>query len=108
MDTGNCRNRVLNPLAEKLAIPKLTFQILRHTMATRAQELGSVRDIQAHLRRANADLAANEYTQELRKSVKRMVGSVYAMLPVQPEPRKSPVPLLPNATKSLGVGAISC
>jgi hypothetical protein len=36
MDTGNYRNRVLNPLAEKLAIPKLNFQILRRTMAARA------------------------------------------------------------------------
>ena len=37
MDTGNYRNRVLNPLAEKLELPKLNFQILRRTMATQAE-----------------------------------------------------------------------
>jgi integrase len=80
MDTGNYRNRVLNPLAERLEIPKLNFQILRRTMATQAQSMGSVKDIQAHLRHAKADTTANEYMQELPESVKRMVGDVYAML----------------------------
>src|SRR5258708_33104615 len=80
MDTGNYRNRVLNPLAERLEIPKLNFQILRRTMATQAQSMGSGKDIQAHLRHAKADTTANEYMQELPESVKRMVGEVYAML----------------------------
>ena len=80
MDTGNYRNRVLNPLAERLEIPKLNFQILRRTMATQAQSMGSVKDIQAHLQHAKADTTANEYMQELPESVKRMVGEVYAML----------------------------
>lgn len=85
MDTANYRNRVLNRLAEQLAIPKLNFQILRRTMATRAQRLGSVKDIQAHLRHSRADTTANEYMQELPESVKQMVGSVYAIL-VDPRP----------------------
>ena len=80
MDTGNYRNRVLTPLAEKLGFPKLNFQIMRRTMATQAQSMGSVKDIQAHLRHAKADTTANEYMQELPESVKRMVASVYAML----------------------------
>jgi integrase len=79
-DTSNYRNRVLDPLAEKVGIPKLNFQILRRTMATRAQRLGSVKDIQAHLRHSRADTTANEYMQELPESVKEMVGSVYAIL----------------------------
>jgi ABC-type transport system involved in Fe-S cluster assembly fused permease/ATPase subunit len=49
-------------------------------MATQAQSMGSVKDIQAHLRHAKADTTANEYMQELPESVKRMVGEVYAML----------------------------
>ena len=61
-------------------IPKLTFQVLRRTMATRAQALGSVKDIQAHLRHSRADTTANEYMQELPESVQQMVGTVYAML----------------------------
>jgi len=36
MDTGNYRNRVLNPLAERLGVPKLNFQVMRRTMATQA------------------------------------------------------------------------
>lgn len=89
MDTANYRFRVLKPLAEELGIPKLNFQILRRTMATQAQRMGSVKDIQAHLRHAKADTTANEYMQELPESVVRMVGAVYEMLmkggPAEPE-----------------------
>jgi hypothetical protein len=38
------------------------------------------KDIRARLRHAKADTTANEYMQELPESMKRMVGSVYAML----------------------------
>jgi integrase len=60
MDTGNYRNRVLEPLAERVEIPKLNFQILRRSTATHAQKMGSVKDIQAHLRHSKADTTANE------------------------------------------------
>jgi hypothetical protein len=40
MDTSNYRNRVLNLLAESPEIPKLNFQVIRRTIATRAQSLG--------------------------------------------------------------------
>jgi integrase len=98
MDTGNYRNRVLNPLAEKLGLPKLNFQVMRRTMATQAQSMGSVKDIQSHLRHAKADTTANEYMQELPESVKKMVGSVYTMLMKGGESEQSPADLLPNAT----------
>ena len=77
MDTGNYRNRILIPLAEKLGLPQLNFQVLRRTMATLAQGKGSVKDIQAHLRHSKADTTANEYMQELPESVGRMVESMY-------------------------------
>ena len=77
---SNYRNRVLKPLAERLGIEKLNFQILRRTMATQAQNTGSVKDIQAHLRHARPDTTANEYMQALPASVQQMVGSVYLML----------------------------
>lgn len=79
-DTSNYRSRKLKPLAEELGIPKLNFQVLRRTMATRAQNLGSVKDIQSHLRHSRADTTANEYMQELPESVQQMVSSVYQML----------------------------
>jgi hypothetical protein len=80
MDTSNYRSRVLKPLADSLGIPKLNFQVMRRTMATQAQKMGSVKDIQAHLRHSRPDTTANEYMQELPESVQEMVGSVYAML----------------------------
>lgn len=80
IDTANYRSRILKPLAETLGIPKLNFQVLRRTMATRAQNLGSVKDIQSHLRHSRADTTANEYMQELPETVQQMVGTVYAML----------------------------
>ena len=66
--------------SEALELPKLNFQVLRRTIATRAQKLGSVKDVQSHLRHSRADTTANEYMQELPESVQQMVGTVYAML----------------------------
>ena len=80
LDPANFRSRILKPLRQALELPKLTFQVLRRTMATRAQNLGSVKDIQSHLRHSRADTTANEYMQELPESVQQMVGTVYAML----------------------------
>jgi len=74
----------LIPLAEKLGLPKLNFQVLRRTMATLAQKKGSVKGIQAHLRHAKADTTANEYMQELPESVMQMVDSVYQELRTAP------------------------
>jgi integrase len=107
MDTGNYRNRVLNPLAEQLGFPKLNFQVMRRTMATQAQSMGSVKDIQAHLRHAKADTTANEYMQELPESVKQMVGLVYTMLMKGGEVQQLSGDLLPNATKAAAGLAVS-
>ena len=64
LNTSNYRSRVLKPLAESLDIPKLNFQVIRRTIATRAQNLGSVKDIQSHLRHSRG-YHENEYMQEL-------------------------------------------
>jgi hypothetical protein len=58
-------------------------------MATLAQKMGSVKDIQAHLRHAKADTTANEYMQELPESVMQMVDSVYLELRSPPENGKA-------------------
>ena len=89
IDTSNYRSRILKPLADELGIPKLNFQVLRRTMATRAQNLGSVKDIQSHLRHSRADTTANEYMQELPESVQQMVGAVYDMLTSTTAQRKA-------------------
>ncbi|HEX4006011.1 MAG TPA: tyrosine-type recombinase/integrase, partial [Acidobacteriaceae bacterium] len=98
IDTANYRFRVLRPLAEKLGIEKLNFQILRRTMATQAQRMGSVKDIQAHLRHSRPDTTAWEYMQELPDGVQQMVGAMYAMLRKGGNRGKEVVRLLPNAT----------
>jgi hypothetical protein len=67
-------------LAEALGIPKLNFQVIRRTIATRAQSLDSVKDIQSRLRRLRADTKANEYLQELPESVQQIVGTALALL----------------------------
>jgi len=50
--------------------------------------MGSVKDIQAHLRHAKADTTASEYMPELPESVQQMVGSVYHMLANETRTRK--------------------
>jgi integrase len=80
LHVNNYLYRVLKPMAEDLGLEKLNFQILRRTMATQAQKMGSVKDIQAHLRHSRPDTTAHEYMQELPESVQQMVGSVYLML----------------------------
>ncbi len=50
--------------------------------------MGSVKDIQAHLRHAKADTTASEYMPELPESVQQMVGSVYHMLAKGDENKK--------------------
>jgi hypothetical protein len=67
-------------------------------MATQAQSMGSVKDIQAHLRHAKADTMANEYMQELPERVKQMVGTVYIMLMKRGDSSQVSGDLLPKAT----------
>jgi len=43
-DPNNYRKRVLGKLLEKLNLPKLTFQVIRRTMATLSQTKGTVKD----------------------------------------------------------------
>jgi integrase len=108
MDADNYRFRVLKPLAEALSIPKLNFQVMRRTMATQAQKMGSVKDIQAHLRHSRPDTTANEYMQELPESVQEMVGSVYAMLMKGGEEKTSFSNLPQNATNFSVAAPLSC
>ena len=108
MDVSNYRFRVLKPLADALGIERLNFQILRRTMATQAQSMGSVKDIQSHLRHSRPDANANEYMQALPASVQNMVSSVYLMLMKGGEDKAQFEDLPQTATKSCGVPSVSC
>ncbi len=67
-------------------------------MATQAQSMGSVKDIQSHLRHSRPDTTANESMQALSASVQQTVGSVYLMLMKGEEEKQCFVDLPQNAT----------
>jgi integrase len=50
MDPSNYRKRILHKLAEELGLPKLNFQVIRRTIATLAQNKGTVKDVQGIMR----------------------------------------------------------
>lgn len=63
LDPSNFRKRVLHKLAEELELPKLTFQVIRRTIATLAQKLGSSKDVQGFMRHETTDTTENVYMQ---------------------------------------------
>jgi integrase len=80
MDTSNYRKRVLHGLAADLGLPKLTFQVIRRTIATLAQKKGTVKDVQGVLRHSRTATTADVYMQEIPKSVQATVDSINAEL----------------------------
>ena len=66
LDTDNYRKRVLHKLARKLKLPKLTFQVIRRTIATLAQKKGTVKDVQGVLRHSRTATTVDVYMQEIR------------------------------------------
>ena len=104
MDSNNCRNRVLHWLAQKLELPKLTFQVIRRTIATLAQKKGTVKDIQGVLRHSRTATTTDVYMQEIPESVQRTVDAISAelrLLPNLEEVTGGMSVLLPNATNRL-------
>ena len=85
MDTGNYRRRVLHKLAKKLELPKLTFQVIRRTIATLAQKKGTVKDVQGLLRHSRAATTTDVYMQEIPESVQATVNAINAELRVKLE-----------------------
>jgi len=85
MDTGNYRRRVLHELAKDLDLPKLTFQVIRRTIATLAQKKGTVKDVQGLLRHSRAATTTDVYMQELPESVQATINAINAELRVKPE-----------------------
>jgi hypothetical protein len=80
LDTDNYRKRVLHKLARKLELPKLTFQVIRRTIATLAQKKGTVKDVQGVLRHSRAATTTDVYMQEIPASVQATVNSIHSEL----------------------------
>jgi integrase len=79
LDYENFDARVLQPIREKLAIPKLNFQILRRSYATRAigERKGTLKDVQKQLRHSRPDTTLENYVKDIPESVYAMVDSMY-------------------------------
>ena len=105
MDSNNYRKRVLHRLAQELELPKLTFQVIRRTIATLAQKKGTVKDIQGVLRHSRMATTTDVYMQEIPESVQKTVDAISVelrLLPNLEEVTRETSVVLPNATKSRG------
>jgi integrase len=76
----NYQRRILTPLAKMAGIPRLNFQILRRTVATHAQSLGSPRDIASILRHKKVETAQQHYIQVIDETVKETTEKLSAKM----------------------------
>ena len=67
---------MLHQLAEILGLPKLTFQVIRRSIATLSQTKGTMKDTQGMLRHARLPTTGNIYVQVIAEGVKNMVNSI--------------------------------
>jgi len=77
MDSSNFRHRVLQKLAKELELPKLTFQVIRRTIATLGKTKGHVKDIQGIMRHTKASTTTDVYMQSLEPEVRTAINSIY-------------------------------
>ncbi len=89
LDTDNYRKRVLHKLARKLKLPKLTFQVIRRTVATLAQKKGTVKDVQGVLRHSRTATTTDIYMQEIPEGVRGTIDSIHRELTKSPKPNGS-------------------
>jgi hypothetical protein len=80
VDPGNYRKRVLHKLAMQLGLPKLTFQVIRRTIATLAKDKGHVKDIQGMLRHSRVATTTDVYMQTMEDGVRSTVTSIHEEL----------------------------
>jgi hypothetical protein len=90
MDPSNFRKRVLHKLAEELELPKLTFQVIRRTIATLAE--GHVKGVQGMMRHSQVSTTTNVYMQILQPEVRSTVDSIHRELSRKTIPATSPEP----------------
>jgi len=80
MDSSNYRHRMLHKLARELDLPKLTFQVIRRTIATLGKTKGHVKDIQGMMRHSKASTTTDVYMQSLEPEVRMAINSIYSEL----------------------------
>jgi integrase len=80
LDTDNYRKRVLHRIARELHLPKLTFQVIRRTIATLAQKKGTIKDVQGVMRHSRTATTTDVYMQEIPTSVQSTINSINSEL----------------------------
>jgi integrase len=100
LDTDNYRKRVLHKLARELQLPKLTFQVIRRTIATLAQKKGTIKDVQGVMRHSRAATTTDVYMQEIPASVQSTINSINSEL------RKSDARSRKKSKESASTGAV--
>ena len=100
LDTDNYRKRVLHKIARELQLPKLTFQVIRRTIATLAQKKGTIKDVQGVMRRSRTATTTDVYMQEIPASVQSTINSINSEL------RKSNVAGRKKSNESASAGAV--
>jgi integrase len=63
-------------LGENLGLPKLTFQVIRRSIATLGQKKGTPKDIQSVLRHSRMATTTDVYMQEIPENVKATVAAI--------------------------------
>jgi integrase len=101
----NFRSRVFRPalaaaekkareaklLTEEEALKGITLQMCRRTCATLVQKYGNIKDIQCHLRHAQASTTLGVYVQEIPESVRKAVVDLDDSLFGSAEPKTKAV-----------------
>jgi integrase len=77
MDSSNYRHRVLHKLARELKLPKLTFQVIRRTIATLGKTKGHPKDIQGLMRHSRLATTMDVYMQSLEREVRSAINSIH-------------------------------
>ena len=88
IDPRNYR-RKMRKLGDELGLPKLTFQVIRRTIATLGQKKGTPKDIQGVLRHSRLSTTTDVYMQEIPESVKATVGAINKELRLKPKMAKA-------------------
>jgi integrase len=102
LDTDNYRKRVLHKLARKLNLSKLTFQVIRRTVATLAQKKGTVKDVQGVLRHSRTATTTDIYMQEIPEGVRGTIDSIHRELMKSPKLRAANSKTKKEGSRTIG------
>jgi integrase len=96
-DPSHFRKHILHKLAEDLELPKLTFQVIRRTIATLAQNMGTNKDVQGFMRHETVQTTENIYMQILQPGVRATLEAIHTELAKRTEAPTAPEPPIPPA-----------